>query len=81
MLRQFKRDLLLGGTKYVRDARVLGPAPLAVVRVNDRFRYRVTLCAPPGAGLRRLVADTVTEVSGDKRFRDMSVFADNDPSD
>ena len=28
------------------DAAVLGPAPLPVVRVSNRYRYRVTLALP-----------------------------------
>ena len=63
------------------DVRILGPAPLNVVRVMDNFRYRVTLCVPPQSGLRPLVAQAVTVFSTDKDFREVSVFADNDPSD
>ena len=44
--------------------RVLGPAPLAILKVNNNYRYRVTLCAPPGSGMRRVLADTVMKFSG-----------------
>lgn len=63
------------------DARVLGPAPLAVLRVRDSYRYRVTLCAPPGSGLRRAVAEAAAEFSTDKKYRRISVYADNNPLD
>ena len=63
------------------SARVLGPAPLSVLKVNNNYRYRVTLCAPPGSGMRRLVADTVIRFSADKRYRGVSVYADTNPSD
>lgn len=75
------RDELLDATRSENGVRVLGPAPLSVLRVNNNYRYRVTLCAPPGRGLRRFVADIVARYSSDKQFRGMSVYADTNPSD
>ncbi|MGI6026561.1 MAG: replication restart helicase PriA [Candidatus Scatomorpha sp.] len=75
------RDELLDATRSEDGVRVLGPAPLSVLRVNNNYRYRVTLCAPPGRGLRRLVADIVARYSSDKQFRGVSVYADTNPSD
>ena len=75
------RDELLDATRSESGVRVLGPAPLSVLRVNNNYRYRVTLCAPPGRGLRRFVADIVARYSSDKQFRDVSVYADTNPSD
>lgn len=75
------RDELLDATRSESVVRVLGPAPLSVLRVNNNYRYRVTLCAPPGRGLRRFVADIVARYSSDKQFRDVSVYADTNPSD
>ena len=63
------------------DARVLGPAPLAVVRVNNRFRYRVTVSCTDGAAARKMIAAVVTECCRDPRFRGVSIFADHDPND
>ncbi len=62
-------------------ASVLGPAPLAVVKVNDRYRYRVMIYGNINAKIRGTVAAVVIESSLDKRFADVSVFADNDPRD
>ena len=62
-------------------ALVLGPSPLPVVKVNNRYRYRVTVSAPTGAGIRALLSQIVIQCSTDKRFADVSVFADNDPLD
>lgn len=39
------RDELLDATRSESGVRVLGPAPLSVLRVNNNYRYRVTLCA------------------------------------
>lgn len=75
------RDELLAATRSESGVRVLGPAPLSVLRVNNNYRYRVTLCAPPGRGLRRFVADIVARYSSDKQFRGVSVYADTNPSD
>ena len=58
---------------------ILGPAPLPVVRVNNRFRYRVTLYCSEGAPLRAIVENIVMYCSTEKQFRDVSVFADSDP--
>lgn len=63
------------------SALILGPSPLPVVRVNNRYRYRVTVCGRGNQGLRALIAQVVMECSADKRFGDVSIFADNDPLD
>ena len=63
------------------EAVILGPAPLPVVKVNNRYRYRVMIYAMPHAKIRGTVAGVVIECCNDKRFSDVSVFADNDPND
>ena len=60
---------------------VLGPAPLSVVRVNDRFRYRVNIMGDDAAAIRKAISAAVIECSADKRFRGVSIFADHDPTD
>ncbi|MCR5576776.1 MAG: primosomal protein N' [Oscillospiraceae bacterium] len=62
-------------------AHILGPAPLAVAKVNNRYRYRVMIYAPRAQGIRALVASVVMEACRDKRFGDVSIWADNDPTD
>lgn len=63
------------------SAKILGPAPLAVVKVNNRYRYRVMIYASSHAAIRGTVAGVVMECCQDKRFSDVSVYADNDPND
>ncbi len=63
------------------SATILGPAPLAVVKVNNRYRYRVMIYASSHAAIRGTVAGVVMECCQDKRFSDVSVYADNDPND
>ena len=60
---------------------LLGPTPLAVVRVNMRYRYRVNISGRSNAAVRAAIAQVITECSTDKRFKGVSVFGDNDPSD
>ena len=62
-------------------ALILGPSPLPVVKVNNRYRYRVTVSAPEGAGIRGLLSQIIMECGSDKRFSDVSVYGDNDPLD
>jgi primosomal protein N' (replication factor Y) len=62
----------LGATLY-------GPAPAYVVKVNNRFRYRVTLCAPPVKEARELTARLLTAFPADKRNRGLTAFADGNP--
>ena len=73
------RDWLEQSLHDVPGASLLGPAPLAVVRVNNRYRYRISIACRADAGIRRRISQIVMECSRDKRFRDVSVFADNDP--
>ena len=60
---------------------ILGPAPLAVVKVNNRYRYRVMIYSGGNKGIRALVAGVVMEFCQDKRFGDVAIYADNDPND
>ena len=60
---------------------VIGPAPYAVVRVNNRFRYRVTLLCRRDRRVRQIVSDILCRYNTDKEFKGVSVFADADPTD
>lgn len=57
----------------------LGPTPLPVVRVNNRYRYRVTLRCRVDSEVRNAVASTVVACGKVKELRKLSFFADNDP--
>ena len=63
----------------VRNADFLGPVPLSVVKVNNRYRYRLYLSCHSDAAIRAHVAQAVISCNTDKRFRGVSVFAENDP--
>ena len=82
-------SLVVEAGRFVRDrlealigrqkADFLGPTPLNVVKVNNRFRYRVHINCIAGASIRGFIAQAVIECNTDKRFRGVSVFAENDP--
>lgn len=63
------------------SAEIFGPAPAAIAKVNNRYRYRVTLSAPNQKEIRALVAHLVRAAQKDKENRGVSVFADMDPLD
>ena len=58
---------------------VLGPAPAAVARVNNRYRYRLTLTGKNDRNARALLAHLLRSAHQDKENRGVSVYADLDP--
>ena len=79
------RDALsaaLNAPEYSRIGyRLLGPAPAAVARVNDRYRYRLVLYARNQKELRELIAHLLRQAQKDKNNRGVSLFADVNPMD
>ena len=59
--------------------RLLGPAPAAVVKVNGRYRYRITLSVRNVREVRQLVAHLIRRAQGDKANRGLTIFADLNP--
>ena len=63
------------------EVQLLGPAPAAVAKVNDRYRYRLTLSGKNERSLRTLVAYLLRCAQSDKQNRGVSVSADVNPGD
>ena len=63
------------------EIQLLGPAPAAVTKVNNRYRYRVTVSGKNCKELRSLLAHIVRSAQQDKENRGVSVFADMNPLD
>ncbi len=63
------------------EVQVIGPAPAAVAKVNNRYRYNVTLNGRNDRRMRDIVSSVVCEFSKNRDFRGVSVFADVDPMD
>lgn len=55
---------------------VLGSAPATVVKVNDRYRYHVTLVGKNDKLLRQVVASFLKEFAGRRENKKMAIFAD-----
>lgn len=75
------RALLVQETAQMDGTKVLGPAPLAVARLNKTWRYCVTVASSQTAAVRRIVAAALLACNNDKKYRGVSVYADFDPLD
>jgi len=63
------------------EAQLLGPAPAGVAKINDRYRYRLTLACRNTKQVRAVVAHLLRCAQKDKENRGVSVFADVNPVD
>ena len=61
------------------DFSVLGPAPMPIVKMNEYYRYRVHICCHINARIRHTVSAVLTDCNTQKRFRGVTVYAENDP--
>ena len=75
------RGSLLEAFRTLPDVRLMGPAPLPVARVNNLWRYRVTVAAPEGADVRWAIRQTLMLCNNSKKYRGVSVYADYNPLD
>ena len=75
-LRQALEAALAGlGTAW----QLLGPAPASVAKVNNRYRYRLTLTGRNDRPTRELIAHLLRAARRDRENRGVSVYADLDP--
>ncbi len=58
---------------------LLGPAPAAVAKVNNRYRYRLTLTGRPDRAFRSLLAYLLAAAQRDRENKGVCVYADADP--
>jgi primosomal protein N' (replication factor Y) len=61
------------------DVSILGPAPLGIVRVNNRYRYHVVLHCRYDRAVRALISQVLIIANTAKEYRGVSVFADYNP--
>ncbi|MFR4336502.1 MAG: hypothetical protein ACLT3D_11755 [Lawsonibacter sp.] len=64
---------------WIRSGVLLGPAPAAVAKINDRYRYRLTLTAQNSRALRQLLAALLRAAHQDRENRGVSLYADLNP--
>ena len=73
------RQALEAGLDQECKWRILGPAPASVAKVNNRYRYRLTLTGHMDKAARALIAHLLRSAHQDKENRGVSVYADLDP--
>ena len=75
------KTLLQHGIRGKAGADVLGPAPYPVVKVVNRYRYRLTLRCRPDREIRATVSKLLVHCNTQKEYRGISVYADLNPLD
>lgn len=72
----FAKRILTDELRGRADVRILGPAPLSVVRVNNRFRYRLTLACKEDKAVRELISNVIIHCNRNREFKGVNVFGD-----
>ncbi len=80
-LRQALESAVLQPPYNQLQIQILGPAPASVAKINNRYRYRVTVSGKNSKEMRALLAHLVRSAQQDKENRGISVFADVNPLD
>lgn len=60
---------------------ILGPAPAPVLKVNQRYRYRVLVKCRGSKEIRAVLAQLLRQAQQDKTNRGLSIFVDVNPMD
>ncbi|MEG2118722.1 MAG: primosomal protein N' [Pseudoflavonifractor sp.] len=60
---------------------LLGPAPATIAKVNNRYRYRITVSGKNTKQMRGLMAHLICATQTDRENRGVSVFVDVNPLD
>jgi len=61
------------------EVRLLGPAPAAITKINNRYRYRIILSCQANKRIRMTVAHVIREFAKDRASKGVAVYADSDP--
>ena len=59
--------------------RILGPSPASIVKVNDKYRYKIIIKFRNSKMFRQLMSETIITFNRDKKFKGVSVFVDINP--
>ncbi len=57
-------------------ARVLGPTPTSIVKVNGKYRYKVSVRAKNGKRVRDMISRIIRDFINDKKNKDYSIVTD-----
>ena len=58
---------------------VLGPAPARVLRVNDKYRYRLIIKCKNSVRFRAMMSSLLCEIGRDKRYAKVTIVVDINP--
>jgi len=75
-LRDELRELMADEAVRDTDPEILGPAPAPVLKVNNRFRYRIFLSGKNDKPTRERMAWLLREFGKRRENRGLSLFAD-----
>lgn len=75
------RNVLHASVSKRTDVSILGPAPLPVVKVNNRYRYRINISCHADSEMRKIISAVLIKFNSDAKYKGVSIFADNNPSD
>ncbi len=65
--------------KYDQKIIVLGPMPARVLKVSNRYRYRIIIKCKNSPGFRGMISELLCNVSENSDFNKIAVFADMNP--
>ena len=60
---------------------IMGPVPFPVVKISDRYRYRLFLSCRANRHIRQILSAALMHCSRDKDMRKVSFYIENDPTD
>ena len=60
---------------------ILGPAPAGVTKVNNRYRYKLTVTLRNDRTARGVIRETMRAFAAQRENRNLTVYADSDPLD
>ena len=80
-LRHSLEGWVTGWRDYDTRPRLLGPAPAAVAKVNNRYRYRLTLLCQNTREIRQIISGLLQAAANDRELRGVAVSADVNPYD
>jgi len=60
---------------------IMGPVPFPVVKISDRYRYRLFLSCRANRHIRQILSAALVHCSRDKDMRKVSFYIENDPTD
>ena len=58
---------------------VIGPSPLSVAKVNEKFRYGVYVTHPENVKLYKLISNIIIGCSLNRAYKEITIYADADP--